>query len=316
DEVLQSKTNNFLAALHFSKTQIGISFLDVSTGEFLIAQGDKDYTDKLLQNFNPSEILISKKAKKKFDQYFGSDFHIYTKEDWLFKPDYARESLNTHFETKTLKGFGIENLEEGIISAGVILHYLGETQHHKLQHISSISRIAEEDYVWMDRFTMQNLELYQTNTPQAVTLLEVIDKTISPMGGRLLKRWLALPLKNIDKIEQRHQSVEFLLKNSNFKQEIQQQIKKIGDLERLISKVATQKINPREVMQLKNSLDAIIPIKEKISKTDCESLNVIAENLHTCDLLRQKIGEALQEEPPVNILKGNTIAKGFSEELD
>ncbi len=316
DEVLQSKTNNFLAALHFAKTQIGISFLDVSTGEFLIAQGDKDYIDKLLQNFKPSEILVSKKAKKKFHEKFGTDFHLYTKEDWLFKPDYAKESLNSHFETNTLKGFGIQNLEEGIISAGVVLHYLGETQHHKLQHISSISRIAEEDYVWMDRFTMQNLELYQANTPQAVTLLEVIDKTISPMGGRLLKRWLALPLKNISKIEQRHESVAYLLNNPNFKEEIQGHIKKIGDLERLISKVATQKINPREVMQLKNSLDAIIPIKEKTAACESESLNVIAENLHTCDLLRQKIGEALQEEPPVNILKGNTIANGFSKELD
>lgn len=316
DEVLSSKTNNFLAALHLSKTQIGISFLDVSTGEFLIAQGDKDYTDKLLQNFNPSELLISKKSKKRFEELFGTDFHIYLKEDWLFKPDHSRESLNKHFETKTLKGFGIEDLEEGIIAASVILHYLEETQHHKLQHISSISRISEDDYVWMDKFTIRNLELYQANTPQAVTLLDVIDKTISPMGGRMLKRWLALPLKNIDKIEQRHQSVAYLLKNHDLKEEIQHQIKKMGDLERLISKVATQKINPREVMQLKHSLDAILPIKEKLQISTCESLNIIGENLHACELLRQKIGEALQAEPPVNVLKGNTIAEGFSEELD
>lgn len=316
DDVLQSKTNNFLAALHFSKTQIGISFLDVSTGEYLIAQGAKDYIDKLLQNFNPSEVLVSKSMKAKFTESFGSDFHVFLKEDWLYKPDFAQESLNKHFKTKTLKGFGIDHLEEGIIAAGVILHYLEETQHRKLQHISSISRISEEDYVWMDRFTMRNLELYQANTPQAVTLIDVIDKTISPMGGRLLKRWLALPLKNIDQIEQRHQSVDFLLKNTGLKESIQQQIKKIGDLERLISKVATQKINPREVMQLKNSLDAIIPIKEKTSACSCESLNVIAENIHTCDLLRQKIGEALQAEPPVNIQKGNAIAEGFSDELD
>src|SRR5690625_4831963 len=316
DEVLSSKTNNFLAALHLSKTQIGISFLDVSTGEFLIAQDDKDYTDKLLQNFNPSELLISKKSKKRFEELFGTDFHIYLKEDWLFKPDHSRESLNKHFETKTLKGFGIEDLEEGIIAASVILHYLEETQHHKLQHISSISRISEDDYVWMDKFTIRNLELYQANTPQAVTLLDVIDKTISPMGGRMLKRWLALPLKNIDKIEQRHQSVAYLLKNHDLKEEIQHQIKKMGDLERLISKVATQKINPREVMQLKHSLDAILPIKEKLQISTCESLNIIGENLHACELLRQKIGEALQAEPPVNVLKGNTIAEGFSEELD
>lgn len=316
DEVLQSKTNNFLSALHFAKNNIGISFLDVSTGEFLIAQGNRDYIDKLLQNFSPSEVLVPKKYKTQFQEEFGKDFHIYLKEDWLFKPDYANESLNNHFETKTLKGFGIDHLEEGIIAAGVILHYLAETQHHKLQHITSIARISEEDYVWMDRFTMRNLELYQPNNPQGVTLLDVIDKTISPMGGRLLKRWLALPLKNVDKIAQRHQSLEYLLKTPSLLEHSQKQIKKIGDLERLISKVATQKINPREVMQLKNSLDAILPIKENLNNCDCESLNVIGENLHTCDLLRQKIEEALQPDPPVNILKGNTIAKGFSEELD
>ncbi len=316
DEVLQSTSNNFLAALHFSKTNIGISFLDVSTGEFLTSEGDADQIDKLLQNFNPSEILVPKKYKKQFKEKFGSDFHLYYKEDWLFKPDFARENLNRHFGTTTLKGFGIDHLENGIIAAGVILHYLEETRHHQLKHISTINRIAEEDYVWMDRFTIQNLELYRSHNPEAVTLLEVIDKTISSMGGRMLKRWLALPLKSISKIKARQESVAFLIKNSLLLNEIQDEVKKISDLERLISKVATQKINPREVMQLKQSLDAVLPIKKRLENTDCEPLNIISENLHACQLLREKIGEALQEDPPVNINKGKAIAKGFSEELD
>lgn len=316
DDVLQSKTNNFLAALHFDKTLHGISFLDVSTGEFLVAEGDLDYMDKLLQNFNPSEVLIPKKHKKFFNENFGKDFHVFLQDDWLYKPDFALETLNGQFKTTTLKGFGIDELEKGIIAAGVILHYLEETQHHKRRHITSVSRIARENYVWMDRFTIRNLELYRSNTGQAVTLLDVIDKTISPMGGRLLKRWLALPLKTPDKIKQRHEGVDFFIKTLDTRQFTQNQIKKISDLERLISKVATQKINPREVLQLKESLDAVIPIKEKITDCNCEALNIIAENLQACDLLRNKISEALQEEAPVNISKGNAIAKGFSEELD
>ncbi|VVU99824.1 DNA mismatch repair protein MutS [Mesonia oceanica] len=316
DEVLQSKTNNFLCAVHFGKKGYGVGFLDVSTGEFLTAQGSEEYVDKLLQNFNPSEVLIPKKFKKQFTENFGEDFHTFYLEDWVFQPDYANETLNNHFQTNSLKGFGIEHLENGIIASGAILYYLSETQHNKLQHITSIARIAEEEYVWMDRFTIRNLELYQANSQHAVTLLDVIDKTISPMGGRMLKRWLALPLKNTEKIAQRHQVVNHFMKNHAFQQGIQQQIKKIGDLERLISKVATQKINPREVVQLKNSLNAIVPIKELIAETDNEALKVLGENLHACDLLRNKIEECLHDEAPVNIAKGNAVANGFSEELD
>jgi len=316
DEVLQSKTNNFLCAIHFGKKQLGISFLDVSTGEFLTAQGNQEYLDKLLQNFSPSEVLVPKKFKKQFAEYFGEDHHTFYLEDWVFKPDYAEETLNEHFETKSLKGFGIAHLEEGIIASGAILFYLGETRHHKLKHITSIARIAEEEYVWMDRFTIRNLELYHSTAQNAVTLLDVIDKTISPMGGRMLKRWLALPLKNAEKIAKRHEVVNYFLKNNNLQQNILQQIGKIGDLERLISKVATQKINPREVVQLKNSLEAIVPIKEEISSVENEPLKVLGENLHSCELLRKKIGECLHEEAPVNIVKGNAIANGFSDELD
>ena len=209
DEVLQSKTNNFLCALHYGKKELGIAFLDVSTGEFLTAQGDEAYMDKLIQNFKPSEILITKPKKQAFYQDFGQDYHAFFLEDWVFKTDYAHETLNNHFETSSLKGFGVDHLKEGIIAAGVVLHYLNETQHHKLQHITAIQRIAEDQYIWMDRFTIRNLELYHANAANAVTLLDVIDKTISPMGGRMLKRWLALPLKNSNAIQKRHEVVQF-----------------------------------------------------------------------------------------------------------
>ncbi|MDQ7918387.1 DNA mismatch repair protein MutS [Mesonia sp. MT50] len=316
DEVLHSKSNNFLAAVQFGKKLFGISFLDVSTGEFLTAQGNAEHIDKLLQNFQPSEVLIPKKYRKNFTELWGENFHTFYLEDWVFQPDYAQETLTHHFETKNLKGFGVERLPEGVIASGAVLHYLAETQHKKLQHITSLSRIAEEEYVWMDRFTIRNLELYQGNAQQAVTLLDVIDKTLSAMGGRLLKRWLALPLKNKEKIEARHAVVKYFMKNPQQRTEIQEHINKIGDLERLISKVATQKISPREVVQLKKSLDAIIPIKGLSASSEEEALQVISENLHGCDLLRKKIEESLHEEAPVNINKGNAIATGFSEELD
>ncbi|MFD2542479.1 DNA mismatch repair protein MutS [Lacinutrix gracilariae] len=316
DEVLVSKSNNFLCSVYFEKNKIGISFLDVSTGEFLTSQGNAEYIDKLLQNFSPSEVLVSKQKRSLFKETFGEDFHTFYLEDWVYQTDYANETLIKHFDTKTLKGFGIADLHEGIIASGSILHYLGETQHNKLQHITSISRIAEDDYVWMDRFTIRNLELYSSTNNNAVTLLHVIDKTISPMGGRLLKRWLALPLKNVEKIKQRHEVVDFFTKDNTTLQKIQNHIKHIGDIERLISKVATAKVNPREVIQLKNSLDAIIPIKQLSSHCDNESLKIIGDKLQSCDLLREKIKTMLNEDAPVNVLKGSTIAMGFSKELD
>lgn len=316
DEVLSSKSNNFLCAVHFGKKNLGVSFLDISTGEFLTARGNVEYIDKLLQNFGPSEVLIQKKFKKDFAKAFGEDHHCFYLEDWVFKMDYAYETLNSHFGTKSLKGFGVEQLEEGIIASGAVLHYLGETQHHKLQHITSVSRIAEEEYVWMDRFTIRNLELYHSSAVNAVTLLDIIDKTISPMGGRLLKRWLALPLKNPERIRKRHEVVEFLIKNPSVLQQIQQQIKQINDLERLISKVATGKVCPREVVQLKNSLEAVIPIKTLALECEDEALKVMGDNLQGCELLRSKIKECVNEEAPVNVQKGNVIAEGFHQELD
>ncbi len=316
DEVLQAKTNNFLASIYFSNKSIGISFLDVSTGEFLTAQGNAEYIDKLLQNFNPSEVLVPKNNKNDFKAAFGEDYHSFYLEDWLYKEDYAFETLTKHFQTVSLKGFGIEELKEGIIASGAILYYLSETQHNKVQHITSIQRIAEDAYVWMDRFTIRNLELYHSYNPNAVTLLDVIDRTLSPMGGRLLKRWLALPLKDTAKIQSRHQVVAYLKDNQEILKNIQSQIKQISDLERLISKIAAGKVSPREVVYLKESLDAIIPIKALALQSPQEAVKVIGDSLHSCDLLREKIKTTLNQEAPVAIAKGNAIATGVNTELD
>ena len=316
DEVLQSKSNNFLASVHFGKKMVGVSFLDVSTGEFLVSQGNEEYIDKLLQNFRPSEILIPKQFKNQFNSVFGDDFHTFFLEDWVYKEDYALESLTKHFQTNSLKGFGVEELTEGLIASGAILYYLSETQHNKIQHITNIQRIAEDAYVWMDKFTIRNLELYHSYNPNAVTLLDVIDKTLSPMGARLLKRWLALPLKDISKIRSRHEVISYLKTNPEVLQQIQYQIKQISDLERLISKVATGKISPREVNFLKDSLDAIIPIKTLALESSNEALRVIGDSLHACELLREKIKTTIQEDAPVSVNKGNAIAVGVHSELD
>ncbi len=316
DEVLQSRSNNFLASVYFGKKQLGVSFLDVSTGEFLTAQGNEEYIDKLLQNFIPSEILIQKNNRNQFKELFGERFNVFYLEDWVYKEDYAFETLNNHFQTKSLKGFGIEELLDGIIASGAILFYLSETQHNKVQHITNIQRIAEDAYVWMDRFTIRNLELYHSHSHNAVTLLDVIDKTLSPMGSRLLKRWLALPLKDIHKIRSRHEVVSYLKQNSEILQNMQNQIKQISDLERLISKVATGKISPREVIYLKESLDAIIPIKSIALESKQEAVRVIGDSLHSCDLLREKIKTTLNQDAPVAIAKGNAIANGVHVELD
>jgi DNA mismatch repair protein MutS len=316
DEVLQAKTNNFLAAIHFGKKKIGISFLDVSTGEFLTAQGNTEYIDKLLQNFQPSEILVQKQHKVKFLEFFGERFNNFYLDDWVFQSDYAQESLTNHFNIKSLKGFGIEELEEGIIASGAVLYYLSETQHNKVAHITSIQRIAEDNYVWMDRFTIRNLELYNANSIEAVTLLDVIDSTISPMGGRLLKRWLALPLKNIEQIKQRHEIVKYLIDNDDFFEISTYQIKQISDIERLISKVAAGKISPKEVVHLKDSLTAILPIKSAAEASKNSFLQNIGKQLDDCNELIEKINITLNENAPVNINKGNAIAQGVSSELD
>jgi DNA mismatch repair protein MutS len=316
DEVLHSKSNNFLASVYFGRKCLGVSFLDVSTGEFLTAQGNEEYIDKLLQNFSPSEVLVPKNEKTNFKDTFGDDYHVFFLEDWVYKQDYAFESLTSHFGTNSLKGFGVEELQEGIIASGAVLYYLSETQHNKVQHITAIQRIAEDAYVWMDRFTIRNLELYQSPNPNAVTLLDVIDRTLSPMGSRLLKRWLALPLKDANKIKARHEVVAYLKENKDVLQKFQQQIKQISDLERLISKIAAGKVSPREVVYLKDSLDAIVPVKNIALESNNEALKAIGDSLHSCELLREKIKATLNPEAPVSINKGNAIAKGVHPELD
>ena len=316
DDILQSKSNNFLASVWIGKQVNGVAFLDVSTGEFLVSQGDKSYIDKLLQNFHPSELLIAKHQKKEFAAAFGSDFHCFYLEDWVFKEDYAQQLLTKHFQTNSLKGFGVEELTDALLSAGAILYYLSETQHHQLQHITSIQRIAEEAYVWLDKFTIRNLELYTGSSAQSVSLLDVIDKTLSPMGSRTLKRWLALPLKKIEKIRQRHEVVAYFLKQLPELENIKEHIARIGDIERLISKVATQKINPREVVQLCSSLEHIPQIKQLCLTSGNESLSLLGDKLHDCQQLCARIRETLNEEAPVNIAKGNAIAAGYSAELD
>ena len=316
DEVLQSNKNNFLAAVHFDKKQLGISFLDVSTGEYLVAQGDAAYIDKLLQNFSPSEVLVQKQHKQEFIALFENRYYTFYLDDWVFQPEYANETLQNHFEVKTLKGFGIQDLKKGIIAAGAVMYYLSETQHNQLKHIQSIGRIAADNYIWMDRFTVRNLELYHPNSINAVTLLEVIDKTISPMGGRLLKRWLALPLKNIDAVKKRHELVKFFIDSDDFSQIVTYQLKQISDLERLISKVATGKASPREIVLLKDSLKAILPIKESAEKSANKTVKELGSQLHTCTTLIAKISETLFDNAPVSIHKGNAIATGVHEELD
>ena len=316
DEVLSSKTNNFLAALSVNKNLYGVAFLDISTGEFLVSQGSKEEVDKLLQNFNPSELLVTRSDKKTLAIEFPYDLPFFHLDDWVFQIDFAKESLLKHFKVNSLKGFGVEKLDQALISAGSILHYLEETQHDKLDHVSNISRIEDDNFVWMDRFTVRNLELYTPLSQGAVTLIDVIDQTTTAMGGRMLKRWMAFPLKDASQIKKRHEVVEFFTKSQEQQEEIKSYLKRMSDLERLISKVAVGKICPREVVQLKNSLEAIIPVKEKAISSNNKALNIIGESLNPCVHLIDLFKQAIDEQAPVNILKGNAIAQGYHAELD
>lgn len=316
DQILRSKSNNFLAAIHFDKDNLGIAFVDVSTGEFLTAQGNQEYIDKLIQSLNPTEVLFSKKYKQQINDWIGSRCYSFAMDDWAFQFDFAYESLTNHFKTSTLKGFGIEDIRSGITASGAILRYLSDTQHNKLEHIASISRITEDDYVWMDRFTIRNLELFQSNAPDGVSLLDVVDKTITPMGGRMLKRWLALPLKDKKKIEERHDLVAYFKSKNNLTESIIDQLSLVHDIERLVSKIATGKINPREVLALKNSLEAINRLKENLAKSKENSLIKLEGSLEPTASLEQLIVKYISEEAPIAIAKGGVINKGLNEELD
>ena len=316
DDILQSGQNNFLASIWLDSPENGIAFLDISTGEYYVAQGDNAYTDKLLENFRPNEVLVAKKQRKDFETLFGTHFHCFSLEDWVYKGDFAYEALTKQFNTNSLKGFAIEELSNGILSAGAILHYLSETQHHHLQHITSIKRIVSQEAVWLDRFTIQNLELYGGTSNTSVSLLTVIDKTLSPMGSRTLKRWLALPLTSLEQIQKRHQVVAYLVKNSEVREKVREQLQRVNDLERLLSKVVTTKITPREVIYLKNSLRAILPIRELALSSSCAALTSLAQQIHPLDTLCDRIETMLNEDAPVNILKGEVIKENFSSELD
>ena len=316
DDILQSGQNNFLASIWLDSPENGIAFLDISTGEYYVAQGDNAYTDKLLENFRPNEVLVAKKQRKDFETLFGTHFHCFSLEDWVYKGDFAYEALTKQFNTNSLKGFAIEELSNGILSAGAILHYLSETQHHHLQHITSIKRIVSQEAVWLDRFTIQNLELYGGTSNTSVSLLTVIDKTLSPMGSRTLKRWLALPLTSLEQIQKRHQVVSYLVENSEVREKVREQLQRVNDLERLLSKVVTTKITPREVIYLKNSLRAILPIRELALSSPCAALTALAQQIHPLDTLCDRIETMLNEDAPVNILKGEVIKENFSSELD
>ncbi|WP_321368400.1 DNA mismatch repair protein MutS [uncultured Draconibacterium sp.] len=316
DNILENRENNFLASVHFDKKRGGIAFLDISTGEFLAAEGSFEYIDKLLNSFQPKEVLFQRGRGKEFNELFGTKFYTFNLEDWVYTDDAANDRLTRHFETSSLKGFGVHNMQLGIIAAGAILHYLDITQHQKLSHISGLSRIEEEHYVWLDRFTIRNLELFAPLHESGKALINVIDKTITPMGSRLLKRWMALPLKDVDPINERLEVVELFLKDLETKENLEEHLRQMGDLERLISKVAVGRINPREVMQVRNALSAIIPIKAACADVDNSALNRFAEQLNPCDLIRERIEKQIVADPPTAINKGKVIAEGVSEELD
>ncbi len=316
DKVLENRENNFLASIHLLPKNSGISFLDVSTGEFYVAQGSSEYIDKLLQSFMPSEVIIQKSKRRQFIEEFGDKFYTATFEDWVFSEDFSSDILLKHFNTKTLKGFGVENMISGTIAAGAALHYLAETHHDKIGHICKISRIEEEKHVWLDKFTIRNLELLYSPHENAATLLDVVDQTISPMGSRLMRKWISLPLKIKKSIEERLAVVEYLIAHDEVKIEIQQLIKATGDLERLISKVAVARVNPREMIQVMRGLYAVEQIKNICLKSDSEALKFIADQLNPCLLIRNKIEAEINPDPPVMIIKGNVIREGVSEQLD
>lgn len=316
DKVLDHQKNNFLASIHLDKDKAGVSFLDISTGEFLVGQGSTTYVERLIQNFKPNEILFEKNKRNDLQELIGDRFYIFGLDDWAFTYDYGYESLIKQFETTSLKGFGIEDYSLAIVSCGALLHYLNETKHDKLKHITKVSRLDEEQYVWLDKFTIRNLELFASNNENGKSLIDVIDKTVTPMGSRLLKRWLALPLKSVEQINERHEAVNYFVQHNELRLKINLLLKEVGDLERLISKVAAARVNPRELVQLKRSLNIIEQLKLEMSVVEPASLKKIADQLNACALIKDKLEREINEEAPVNILKGDVIKAGVNAELD
>ena len=316
DNILNHKENNFLAAIHFGKDVCGIAFLDISTGEFLTAEGTVDYVDKLLNNFSPKEVLVERGSRKRFEEAFGPRFFIFELDDWVFTSEAANDRLLKHFETKNLKGFGVQHLKLGVVASGAILYYLDQTQHTHISHITSLSRIEEDRYVRLDKFTVRSLELMGSMNDGGSSLLNVIDKTISPMGARLLKRWMVFPLKDVQPINERLNVVEYFFRQPDFKELIEEQLHLIGDLERIISKVAVGRVSPREVVALKVALQAIEPIKEACMDADNASLNHIGGQLDICRAIRDRIDKEINNDPPLLINKGGVIKSGVNAELD
>lgn len=316
DHILENKENNFLASVHFDKKMVGIAFLDISTGEFLTAQGSTEYADKLLSSFQPKEVLFQRGFSGDFNESFGTKYYTYNLDDWVYTFDAAFDRLTRHFQVKSLKGFGVDNLPAGIIAAGAILHYLDLTQHKQVQHISHLSRLEEEHYVWLDRFTIRNLELFGTLYEGAKSLLQVIDHTVSPMGSRMLRRWMALPLKEVGPINERLDVVGTLLQNESLKENLTEHLRAIGDLERLISKVAVGRVNPRETRQIGRALASIVPIREACAGSGNPTLQRYAEQLNPCDSIRERIDRDLHDDPPVMVNRGKVMATGVSAELD
>lgn len=316
DNVLDHRENNFLGSIHIDKNIAGVAFLDISTGEFLTAEGSLEYIDKLLSSLSPKEVLLERSKKNLFEAQFGKKYYTYKLDDWIYTEDAATDRLTKHFETKSLKGFGVSRLKMGIIASGAILHYLDITQHHQIKHISKLSRIEEDHYVWLDKFTIRNLELFNSINEGAKTLCDVLDLTISPMGSRLLKRWIALPLKDLAPINERLDIVEYFLKNTKEKSEIAELLGQVGDLERIISKVAVGRISPREVVQLKIALAAVKPIKDICENSAEKALEKIGDQLNPCSAIRERIEKEVQPDPPVLLNRGNVISDGVSEELD
>lgn len=316
DNVLDKKTNNYLASIHFGKDSHGIAFLDLSTGEFMVAEGSASYIEKLLQSFSPAEVIYSKTAKSQAGMMLKDDYATFHCEDWVFQYDYTYEKLNNHFETINLKGFGIENLEQGIIAAGAVLYYLEETEHKEVKHIASISRIAEEKYVWLDKFTIRNLELVYSQQEGGIPLIQILDQTVTPMGSRLMKKWMVLPLKEKDLIEERLKVVDHFYQEPDLSHEILSHLKQVGDLERLISKVAVGRINPREMNQLKRALKNIVPIKALLKGQKNATLKKLADQINPCDFLLDKIERELLEDAPMLTHQGGIIKNGVDEQLD
>ncbi len=316
DKILDHKKNNFLGSIHGDGKNFGIAFIDISTGEFLVAEGNASYIDKLIQNFNPCEIIFSKSNKKDYTDLYASRFYCFSLDEWVYQEDYARETLLKHFGTISLKGFGVQDMPVAVIAAGAALHYVSDTRQEQLKHISGISRIEEDKYVWLDKFTIRNLEIVNPSNEKGVSLVDIIDHTLTPMGGRLLRRWLLLPLKDVTSIEERQEAVSYMLHHSDFPNALSTLLKQAGDLERMISKAALGKISPREVQQLRRSLEMVQQIRELCLQTDNPSIRTIADQLNTCSLIKDRIIRELHPDAPAMVNKGSVINEGFHAELD